>query len=106
MYFKNVHALSYNLFNTNTLHVVYYRFNQKSDGIYTNVTNSVKKKRDKKFQLNKILDKFSAILYAAVKSSISWKFINFFYYKILSKSKFVSLSFLTIRNLEGDKKLL
>lgn len=65
-----MYALSYNLFNTNTLHVVYYRFNQKSDGIYTNVTNS-EKKRDKKFQLNKILDKFSAILYAAVKSSIA-----------------------------------
>lgn len=26
--------MPYNLFSTDTLHVVYYRFNQKSDGIY------------------------------------------------------------------------
>lgn len=34
--------------------------------IYTDIQNSIKKKRNKKFQLNKILDKFSAILYCKI----------------------------------------
>lgn len=37
--------MPYNLFSTDTLHVVYYRFNQKSDSvfIYTDIQNSIKK---------------------------------------------------------------
>lgn len=60
--------MPYNLFSTDTLHVVYYRFNQKSDCvfIYTDIQNSIKKKRNKKFQLNKILDKLSTILYCKI----------------------------------------
>lgn len=71
--------------------------------VFTQISRILQKKRNK-FQLNKILDKLSTILHAAIKSLISWKFIKVpSIIKFYQNQNFFLFRFLT---LEGYKKLL
>lgn len=71
--------------------------------VFTQISRILQKKRNK-FQLNKILDKLSTILHAAIKSLISWKFIKVpSIIKFYQNQNFFFFRFLT---LEGYKKLL
>lgn len=71
--------------------------------VFTQISRILQKKRNK-FQLNKILDKLSTILHAAIKSLISWKFIKVpSIIKFYQNQNFFLFRFLTLK---GYKKLL